>query len=37
VLISLERREHLAGAALDRLPECSGWLTVQLGGDIAAR
>jgi FAD/FMN-containing dehydrogenase/Fe-S oxidoreductase len=33
VLISLERREHLAGAALDRLPEGSGWLMVQFGGD----
>jgi FAD/FMN-containing dehydrogenase/Fe-S oxidoreductase len=33
VLISLEREEHLAGAALDKLPEGSGWLMVQFGGD----
>jgi len=33
VLISLERDEHLAGAALERLPEGSGWLMVQFGGD----
>jgi FAD/FMN-containing dehydrogenase/Fe-S oxidoreductase len=32
-LISLERAEHLAGDALDRLPEGSGWLMVQFGGD----
>jgi FAD/FMN-containing dehydrogenase/Fe-S oxidoreductase len=33
VLISLERQEHLAGAALDKLPEGSGWLMIQFGGD----
>ena len=33
VLISLEREEHLAGQALDKLPEGSGWLMVQFGGD----
>ena len=33
VLISLEREEHLAGHALDKLPEGSGWLMVQFGGD----
>ena len=33
VLISLEREEHLAGPALDKLPEGSGWLMVQFGGD----
>jgi FAD/FMN-containing dehydrogenase/Fe-S oxidoreductase len=33
VLISLEREEHLAGDALDKLPEGSGWLMVQFGGD----
>jgi FAD/FMN-containing dehydrogenase/Fe-S oxidoreductase len=32
-LISLERAEHLAGEALDKLPEGSGWLMVQFGGD----
>ncbi len=32
-LISLERAEHLAGEALDQLPEGSGWLMVQFGGD----
>ncbi len=32
-LISLEREEHLAQAALDSLPEGSGWLMVQFGGD----
>jgi FAD/FMN-containing dehydrogenase/Fe-S oxidoreductase len=32
-LISLERTEHLAGEALDQLPEGSGWLMVQFGGD----
>jgi FAD/FMN-containing dehydrogenase/Fe-S oxidoreductase len=32
-LISLEREEHLAGDALDKLPEGSGWLMVQFGGD----
>ena len=33
VLISLERREELASSALDALPEGSGWLMVQFGGD----
>jgi FAD/FMN-containing dehydrogenase/Fe-S oxidoreductase len=33
VLISLEREEHLAEDALDKLPEGSGWLMVQFGGD----
>ena len=33
VLISLEREEHLGGAALDKLPEGSGWLMIQFGGD----
>ena len=33
VLISLEREEHLAGHALDKLPEGSGWLMVMFGGD----
>jgi FAD/FMN-containing dehydrogenase/Fe-S oxidoreductase len=33
VLISLEREEHLARHALDELPEGSGWLMVQFGGD----
>ncbi|MBV9094456.1 MAG: FAD-binding oxidoreductase [Streptosporangiaceae bacterium] len=33
VLISLEREEHLAGDALDKLPAGSGWLMVQFGGD----
>src|SRR6266851_1486156 len=32
-LISLEREEHLAGGALDKLPEGSGWLMIQFGGD----
>src|SRR6266571_3086075 len=32
-LISLEREEHLAGDALDKLPEGSGWLMVQFGAD----
>jgi len=32
-LISLEREEHLAGEALDKLPEGSGWLMIQFGGD----
>jgi FAD/FMN-containing dehydrogenase/Fe-S oxidoreductase len=32
-LISLEREEHLAGDALDKLPEGSGWLMIQFGGD----
>ncbi|HLK01928.1 MAG TPA: FAD-linked oxidase C-terminal domain-containing protein, partial [Streptosporangiaceae bacterium] len=36
VLISLERAEHLAGAALDKLPEGSGWLMIQFGGDTDA-
>src|SRR5262249_45686537 len=31
-LISLEREEHLAGDALDKLPEGSGWLMIQFGG-----
>ena len=34
-LISLERAEHLAGDALDKLPEGSGWLMVGFGGDTA--
>ena len=33
VLISLEREEHLAEDALDKLPEGSGWLMIQFGGD----
>jgi FAD/FMN-containing dehydrogenase/Fe-S oxidoreductase len=33
VLISLEREEHLGGAALRKLPEGSGWLMIQFGGD----
>ncbi len=33
VVISLEREEHLAGHALDKLPEGSGWLMVEFGGD----
>ncbi len=32
-LISLEREEHLASDALQKLPEGSGWLMVQFGGD----
>ncbi len=32
-LIGLEREEHLAGEALDKLPEGSGWLMIQFGGD----
>ena len=32
-LISLEREEHLASDALDKLPEGSGWLMIQFGGD----
>ncbi|HUC57982.1 MAG TPA: FAD-binding and (Fe-S)-binding domain-containing protein [Streptosporangiaceae bacterium] len=32
-LISLEREEHLSGDALDKLPEGSGWLMIQFGGD----
>ncbi len=32
-LISLEREEHLAGEALDKLPAGSGWLMIQFGGD----
>jgi FAD/FMN-containing dehydrogenase/Fe-S oxidoreductase len=32
-LISLEREEHLAGDALDKLPEGSGWLMIQFAGD----
>jgi hypothetical protein len=32
-LISLEREEHLAGDALGKLPEGSGWLMIQFGGD----
>src|SRR5215469_9580880 len=32
-LISLEREEHLGGEALDKLPEGSGWLMIQFGGD----
>jgi FAD/FMN-containing dehydrogenase/Fe-S oxidoreductase len=33
VLISLEREEHLAEDALDKLPEGSGWLMIQFDGD----
>ena len=33
VLISLEREEHLGGDALSKLPEGSGWLMIQFGGD----
>ena len=33
MLISLEREEHLGGAALGKLPEGSGWLMIQFGGD----
>jgi FAD/FMN-containing dehydrogenase/Fe-S oxidoreductase len=33
VLISLEREEHLADDALNKLPEGSGWLMVGFGGD----
>jgi FAD/FMN-containing dehydrogenase/Fe-S oxidoreductase len=32
-LITLEREEHLAGDALGKLPEGSGWLMIQFGGD----
>jgi FAD/FMN-containing dehydrogenase/Fe-S oxidoreductase len=32
-LISLEREEHLAGPAPRKLPEGSGWLMVQFGGN----
>jgi FAD/FMN-containing dehydrogenase/Fe-S oxidoreductase len=32
-LISLEREEHLASDALDKLPEGSGWLFIQFGAD----
>jgi FAD/FMN-containing dehydrogenase/Fe-S oxidoreductase len=32
-VISLEREEHLGGDALDKLPEGSGWLMIQFGGD----
>jgi FAD/FMN-containing dehydrogenase/Fe-S oxidoreductase len=32
-LISLEREEHLSADALDKLPEGSGWLMIQFGGD----
>jgi FAD/FMN-containing dehydrogenase/Fe-S oxidoreductase len=32
-LISLEREEHLAADALDKLPEGSGWLMIEFGGD----
>ena len=35
-LISLEREEHLAGDALDKLPEGSGWLFIQFGADSEA-
>jgi FAD/FMN-containing dehydrogenase/Fe-S oxidoreductase len=35
-LISLEREEHLGGAALDKLPAGSGWLMIQFGGDTEA-
>jgi FAD/FMN-containing dehydrogenase/Fe-S oxidoreductase len=34
-LISLEREEHLSQDALDKLPEGSGWLMIQFGGDTA--
>jgi FAD/FMN-containing dehydrogenase/Fe-S oxidoreductase len=34
-LIELEREEHLAGDALDRLPPGSGWLMVQFAGSDA--
>ena len=33
VLISLERQEQLGGPALGKLPEGSGWLMIQFGGD----
>ncbi len=33
ILISLEREEHLGGEAIDKLPEGSGWLMIQFGGD----
>ena len=33
VLISLEREEHLSAGALKQLPEGSGWLMIQFGGD----
>lgn len=32
-LIELERREHLAEKALDKLPSGAGWLMVQFAGD----
>ncbi len=32
-LISLEREEHLSADALSKLPEGSGWLMIQFGGD----
>jgi FAD/FMN-containing dehydrogenase len=32
-LISLEREEHLAADALDKLPAGSGWLMIQFGGN----
>jgi FAD/FMN-containing dehydrogenase/Fe-S oxidoreductase len=32
-LISLEREEHLSPDALEKLPEGSGWLMIQFGGD----
>ena len=35
-LISLEREEHLAGDALEKLPEGSGWLMIQFGADSKA-
>ena len=35
-LISLEREEHLASDALDKLPEGSGWLFIQFGADSEA-
>ncbi len=31
-LISLEREEHLAGEAIDKLPAGAGWLMIQFGG-----
>jgi FAD/FMN-containing dehydrogenase len=36
VLISLEREEHLGSDALGNLPEGSGWLMIQFGGDTEA-
>jgi FAD/FMN-containing dehydrogenase/Fe-S oxidoreductase len=36
VLISLEREEHLSPEALKQLPEGSGWLMIQFGGETQA-